>query len=64
MDQPVFKIKIYQEQDRLDVCSILAKNGYKVWIGKEPKATNKKATEYYVYFQVQGPMPDTLEVTT
>lgn len=54
MEAPILKMKVYQEQDRLDVVAVLAKNGYKVWIGKEPKATNKKAFEYYVYFQDQG----------
>lgn len=57
MEAPIQKMKVYQEQDRLDVAAILVKNGYRVWVGKEPKATNKKAYDYYVYFQDQGEVP-------
>ena len=57
MEAPIQKMKVYQEQDRLDVAAILVKNGYRVWVGKEPKPTNKKAYDYYVYFQDQGEVP-------
>ena len=51
MDGPVQRVKIYKEEDRLTVLTILAKNGYKVWIDKEPKSPNTKTMEYGVYFQ-------------
>ena len=63
MEKPIQKAKVYKEQDRIDLASILIANGYKCWFGKEPKASNKKASEYYVYYQEVG-SDDTAVVTT
>lgn len=51
MAEPVQKVKVYKEEDRVVVAGILVKNGYKVWQGKEPKEPGKKSMDYCVYFQ-------------
>lgn len=51
MEKPIQKAKVYKEQDRITLASILVANGYKVWFGKEPKAANKRSMDYVVCFQ-------------
>lgn len=41
------RLEIFKEEDRLAVASVLVKNGYKVYQGKERKTPTSKS---YVYF--------------
>lgn len=44
----VMEIKIYNQQDRLDVAAILIKNGYTVSQGKKQRSPTGKTLDYYL----------------
>lgn len=43
------KIEIKGEADRLTVATLLVKNGYTVWQGRELKSSTSRTYNYYVY---------------
>lgn len=48
MEEKEMLIKIYNQQDRLDVAQILIKNGYTVSQVKEKRTPTGKAVDYYL----------------
>ncbi len=51
VEKPVQMAKVYKEQDRVALASILVANGYKVWFGKVKKSADKRSTDYVVCYQ-------------
>lgn len=51
MEKPIQMVKVYKEQDRVTLSSILVANGYKVWFGKVKKSADKRSTDYVVCYQ-------------
>ncbi len=45
---PVIKLKIYNQEDRLTVAAILIKNGYTVAQGKKQRTPTGKSLDYYL----------------
>ena len=48
MEQKEMLIKIYNQQDRLDVAQILIKNGYTVSQVKKKRTETGKTVDYYL----------------
>ena len=48
------KIRIYHEEDRLNVAAILVKNGYRVEQGKEPRPGKKSVDYVLVVEDIRG----------
>lgn len=48
MEEKEMLIKIYNQQDRLDVAQILIKNGYTVAQAKKKRTENGKTVDYFL----------------
>lgn len=53
------KLRIYNQQDRLEVAAILIKNGYTVSQGKEKRSATGKTMDYYLNVQEDDDNADT-----
>lgn len=53
------ELKIYNQQDRLDVAAILIKNGYTVSQRKRARNPSGKALEYYIRVEPDAENADT-----
>ena len=45
------ELKIYNQQDRMDVAAVLIKNGYTVSQIKKPRTPSGKTMDYYLKIQ-------------
>lgn len=45
------KIRIFNEDDRTKVASVLIKNGYRVSQGKEKRSPSSKSYDYFLEFE-------------
>lgn len=58
----VMELKIYNQQDRLDVAAILIKNGYTVSQGKKQRSTTGKTLDYFLKVSEDDNNADTSKV--
>lgn len=56
--QPV-ELRIYIQEERLNVASVLIKNGYKVFQGKRNKTPTGKALDYFLVIEENADAVDT-----
>ena len=54
-----FEMRIYNQEDRLTVIGILAKNGYDVGQHKRQRTSSGKAVDYYVHAKLMEGNADT-----
>lgn len=59
MADGTIELKIYNQQDRLDVAAILIKNGYTVSQGKKQRSPTGKTLDYYLKVQEDDGNADT-----
>lgn len=58
MAEPI-ELKIYNQQERMDVATILIKNGYTVSQRKRQKTPTRKTMDYYLLVQLDEENADT-----
>lgn len=58
MAEPI-ELKIYNQQERMDVATILIKNGYTVSQRKRQKTPTGKTVEYYLLVELDEENADT-----
>lgn len=59
MADGIMELKIYNQQDRLDVAAILIKNGYTVSQSKKQRSPTGKMVDYYLKVQEDENNTDT-----